>query len=45
MKKLLKEWNKFLLSESGLSRLLGHIQEHESAIISAFRNEYSNKEN
>lgn len=45
MKKLLKEWNKFLLSEGGLSRLLGHIQEYESAIISAFRNEYSNKEN
>ena len=45
MKKLIKEWNEFLLSESGLSRLLGHIQEHDSAIISAFRNEYSNKEN
>jgi len=45
MKKLIKEWNEFLLSESGLSRLLGHIQEHDSAIISAFRNEYSNEEN
>tara|TARA_R100001015_G_C4622402_1_gene179829 strand:+ start:184 stop:756 length:573 start_codon:yes stop_codon:yes gene_type:complete len=45
MKELLKEWNKFLLSESGLSRVWGHIQENESAIISAFRNEYSKKEN
>ena len=44
MEKLLKEWKEFL-TESGLSRLYKHMTEHDSAIMSAFRNEYSNKEN
>ncbi len=45
MKKLIENWNKYLLNEGGLSRVWTHIQEHEGAIISAFRNEYTNKEN
>lgn len=44
MKELLEKWEKFL-TESGLSRLYQHMMEHDSAILSAFRNEYSNKEN
>ena len=44
MKELLEKWEKFL-TESGLSRLYQHMMEHDSAIISAFRNEYVNKEN
>ena len=36
---------KGLLKESGLSRLLGHMMDHDSAIFSAFRGEYSRKEN
>ena len=45
MKKVLNEWREFLLQESGLSRVYGHIMEHDSSIISAFRGEYSKKEN
>ena len=44
MKELLERWEKFL-TESGLSRLYQHMMEHDSAIISAFRNEYPKKEN
>ena len=44
MKELLEKWEKFL-TESGLSRLYQHMMEHDSAIISAFRNEYTNKQN
>ena len=45
MKKILENWNKFVLTESGLSRIYGHIMEHDSAILTAFRNEYTNAEN
>ena len=45
MKKLFESWNKYLLTESSLSRVLGHIMEHDSAILTAFRGEYSRKEN
>ena len=45
MKKILENWNKFILTESGLSRIYGHIMEHDSAILTAFRNEYTNAEN
>ena len=45
MKEILENWNKYILSESGLSRLYDHMMEHDSAVLTAFRNEYSNKEN
>jgi|ETNvirnome_6_100_1030635.scaffolds.fasta_scaffold17851_4 hypothetical protein len=45
MKEILESWNKYVLSESGLSRLYDHMMEHESAILTAFRNEYSKKQN
>jgi len=38
MKDLLENWNKFVLNESSLSRLHKHISEHDTAIITAFRN-------
>jgi hypothetical protein len=45
MKEILENWNKYVLSESGLSRLHDHMMEHDSAILTAFRNEYSNEQN
>ena len=45
MKEILENWNKFIISESGLSRLYDHMMEHDSAILTAFRNEHSNDEN
>tara|TARA_R100000008_G_scaffold8860_1_gene4581 strand:- start:6434 stop:7012 length:579 start_codon:yes stop_codon:yes gene_type:complete len=45
MKEIFENWNKYILSESGLSRVYEHMMEHDSAILTAFRNEYSNKEN
>ena len=39
MKLLLENWNKFVLNESSLSRLHKHISEHDTAIITAFRND------
>ena len=45
MKELFESWNKYLLTESSLSRVLGHIMEHDSAIVTSFRGEYSRKEN
>jgi|TARA_R110000824_G_scaffold170181_2_gene347454 hypothetical protein len=45
MKELLENWNKYLLTESSLSRIYGHIMDHDSAILTAFRNEYSKKQN
>ncbi len=44
MKKHINEWKKYL-TESSLSRLWRHIMEHESGIISAFRNDQTRKEN
>ena len=44
MKDLMESWNKYLL-ESSLSRVYGHIMEHDSAILTAFRNEYPKKIN
>ena len=44
-------WQKFkksgqeTLIESTLNRVMSHIEKHDSAILSAFRNEYSKKEN
>lgn len=37
MKLLFENWNKFLLTESGLSRVLHHIEKHDCAILSAHR--------
>ena len=45
MEQLLEKWNKYLLNEGGLSRVYDHIMEHDSAILTAFRNEYSNEDN
>lgn len=44
MKQILNEWKRFL-KESSLSRLYRHMQEHESAALSAFRNEFTKQEN
>lgn len=44
MEQLIENWKKFLV-ESSLSRLYTHIMDHESAILSAFRGEYSNEAN
>jgi|MGYP001085904462 hypothetical protein len=39
MKQLMESWNKYLLKESGLSRVLQHIEAHDCAILTAFRND------
>jgi hypothetical protein len=39
MKQLMESWNKYLLKESGLSRVLRHIETHDCAILTAFRND------
>ena len=39
MKQLMESWNKYLLKESGLSRILQHIEAHDCAILTAFRND------
>ena len=44
MKQILNEWKRFL-KESSLSRLYSHMQDHESAALSAFRNEFTKAEN
>jgi len=45
VQQLIENWRKFLIKESGLSRVYGHIMDHDSSAFSAFRDEYSNKEN
>ena len=35
----MENWNKYLLKESGLSRVLQHIEAHDCAILTAFRND------
>ena len=42
MKKLMENWNKYtkeVLTESGLSRVWTHMQDHQTAMITAFRND------
>ena len=39
MKKILKEWNKFLLLEKSASRMLYHMQRHDTAFVTAYRND------
>ena len=35
----MESWNRYLLKESGLSRVLQHIEAHDCAILTAFRND------
>ena len=44
MKILMENWQKYL-TESSLSRLYRHMTDHDSAIFSAFRNEFTREEN
>ena len=44
MKKIIENWQKFLI-ESSLSRLYGHMTVRDSAILSAFRDEFTREEN
>lgn len=39
MNEIFKSWNKYLLTESSLSRVLEHIQAHDCAVITAFRSD------
>ena len=39
MKKILNEWNKFLLNETSISRVYKHILEHDTAFITGYRND------
>lgn len=39
MKKILKEWNEFLLLEKSISRTLQHMQGHDTAFVTAYRND------
>ena len=39
MKKVLETWNRYVISESSLSRLYKHITEKDSAVITAFRDD------
>jgi hypothetical protein len=45
MDPIIESWNSYLLKESSLSRIHEHITNHDSAILTAFRNEYSRKNN
>ena len=42
MREILENWNKFI-NESSLSRLHQHISEHDTAVITAFRNDPSSE--
>jgi hypothetical protein len=44
MEQFIDTWKEYL-TESSLTRLYDHMMEHESAVLTAFRNEYSTKEN
>lgn len=44
MNKIIENWQKFLI-ESSLSRLHKHMIDHDSAILSAFRDEFTRAEN
>tara|TARA_R100000008_G_scaffold61052_1_gene38468 strand:- start:120 stop:755 length:636 start_codon:yes stop_codon:yes gene_type:complete len=37
MKKILNEWNEFILNESSISRTYEHITNHDTAFVTAFR--------
>ena len=41
MKDLMKNWSQYLLSESSLSRIYQHITEHDTALLTAFRDDAS----
>jgi len=39
MKKILNEWNKFVINENSLNRVRQHMLENETAFITAYRND------
>jgi hypothetical protein len=41
MKDLMKNWSRYLLSESSLSRIYQHVTEHDTALLTAFRDDAS----
>jgi hypothetical protein len=41
MKDLMKNWSQYLLTESSLSRIYQHITEHDTALLTAFRDDAS----
>ena len=41
MKDLMKSWSQYLLTESSLSRIYQHITEHDTALLTAFRDDAS----
>ena len=45
MQDVMNNWKKYLLSESSLSRVFDHVQEHDCAVITAFRNDPDDKTN
>ena len=42
MKDLMKSWSQYLLTESSLSRIYQHITEHDTALLTAFRDDAYN---
>ena len=45
MEQVFENWKGYLLTESSLSRVYEHMLEHDTAILSAERDEHNNKEN
>ena len=41
MKDLMKNWSQYLLSESSLSRIYQQVTEHDTALLTAFRDDAS----
>ena len=41
MKDLMENWSRYLLTESSLSRIYQHITEHDTALLTAFRDDAS----
>jgi len=45
MEQIIENWNEYLLKESSLSRIHEHIMNNDSAILTAFRDEYPKRKN
>ena len=45
MKKILNEWNKYILKETSVSRVYEHMMEHDTVFISAYRGDTSDLTN
>ena len=45
MATVFEKWNEFLLTESSLSRVFEHMLEHDTALLSAERDEHTSKMN